>query len=112
MRRLAPWLFTAISFAAFAPMASAHAGDGPPPTDPGALLTAWHLDLPLILALALGAYAYLATTRSVDAAHPRNPWPKRRTASFLLGLGALALALISPIDTLSDDLLCWRRCRP
>lgn len=103
-RRLAPWLLTTIAFVTFAPTASAHAGEGPPPTDPGAILTAWHFDLPLIVALALAAYAYLATTRSVDTAHPRNPWPKRRTVSFLLGLGALAFALISPIDTLADDL--------
>lgn len=78
---------------------------GPPPTDPVGIALAWHLDLPLLLGLAVALTAYLSAVRSVDHAHRLNRWPARRTAAYLTGLGAIGLALLSPIDTLSDDLL-------
>lgn len=78
---------------------------GPPATDLGGIVTAWHLDVPMILGLSLAAAAYIAAVRSVDAAHSSNRWPKRRTAAFLVALLALVVALLSPVDTLADDLL-------
>jgi len=42
--------------------------------------------------------------RRVDRAHRGHPWPRYRTALFLAGLAAIGIALLSPIDTLSDDL--------
>ena len=80
-------------------------GQGPPPTDPMAIALAWHLDVPIILALLIAAAAYVSAVRSVNAAHPGNPWPLRRTAAYLCALGAIGLALLSPVDSLSDDLL-------
>ncbi len=81
------------------------AGQGPPPTDPLGIALAWHLDLPLILALAVAVAAYLSAARSVDAAHRANPWPARRTFAYVAGVTTVGLALLSPVDTLSDDLL-------
>lgn len=78
---------------------------GPPPTDPVGIALAWHLDLSVVLTLAVAAAAYLSAARSVSAAHRLNRWPTRRTLAFLTGLAALGVALLSPIDTLSDDLL-------
>lgn len=80
-------------------------GQGPPPTEPLEILLAWHLDLPMMLGLAVAAAAYLGAAQSVDAAHPHNRWPRRRVVAFITALVAIALALLSPIDTLSDDLL-------
>ncbi len=90
-----------------APVAvSAHgAGQGPPPTDAFGILMAWHIDLPMILGLAIAAAAYLSAVRSVNEAHRGNRWQRRRTAAFLVAVVAVGLALLSPIDTLSDDLL-------
>jgi putative copper resistance protein D len=81
------------------------AAQGPPPTDPLGIASAWHFDLSLILGLAVAAAAYLSAARSVDAGHRANPWPRRRTVAYLAALAAVGLALLSPIDTLSDDLL-------
>ena len=81
------------------------AAQGPPPTDPLGIALAWHLDLSLILALAVAAGAYPSAARSVGAAHRANPWPTRRTLAYLAGVAAVGVALLSPIDTLSDDLL-------
>lgn len=86
--------------------ASAHGGGGGlPPTEPLAIALAWHVDLPVIAGLLVVGLIYIQAARFVDAAHPGNPWPARRTAAFVVALLAIGLALLSPIDTLSDDLL-------
>ena len=97
----------ALALAVLAPQgALAHgAAQGSPPTDPLGIALAWHLDLSLILALAVAAAAYLSAARTVDAAHRANRWPRRRTVAYLAALAAVGLALLSPVDTLSDDLL-------
>ncbi len=78
--------------------ALAHNAAEPAPRLPGVLL-AFQLD-PLALALlAASAVAYLYGVRRVAALHPRNRWRPARTAAFMAGLGALALALLSPIAT-------------
>lgn len=81
------------------------ASDGPPPTDALGIALAWRLDVPILLGLAAASAFYLSAARSVNAAHGENRWPARRTAAFLVGLVAIAVALLSPVDTLSDDLL-------
>lgn len=81
------------------------ANQGPPPTDAFGIVTAWHLDFPVILALIAAVSGYLAAVAEVNAGHPGNRWSRRRTAAFLLGVGAIGLALLSPFDSLSDDLL-------
>ena len=85
--------------------ALAHVGEAPPPADAFAILLAWRFDPPVVIPVVLTAWAYLGLARSVGRAHPTNPWPRRRTAYFLGGLATVLLALVSPIEILSDALL-------
>lgn len=57
---------------------------------------AWSLDV----GLAVVAGLYLSGTRRV-----RAPWPRRRTAAFLAGIGWVAIALQSGIGSWDDRLL-------
>lgn len=85
--------------------ALAHGTDAAAPTELGSILLAWHLDVPLILGLLIAAAAYLHAARQVDRAHPRNRWQRSRTAAFLGALAAVAVALVSPVDALSGQLM-------
>ena len=96
----------ALAALAAPPRAMAHgASQGPPPTDPLGIALAWHVDITMLVALLIAGAAYVSAARSVNAAHPANRWPLRRTAAFGGGLVAIGLGLLSPIDTLADDLL-------
>jgi putative membrane protein len=105
--RRALWSLVPLGLAFGAPATTlAHgASQGPPPTDPLQIALAWHIDLTLILALAVASAVYVSAARSVDASHAGSRWPRRRTAAYLAGILAVGLALLSPVDTLSDDLL-------
>lgn len=94
-----------LMLAAPAPVFAHGASQGPPPTDPMGIALAWHIDVSMILALVIAIAAYVAAVRSVDSAHPGNRWPRHRTAAYVLAVTAIGLALLSPVDTLSDDLL-------
>src|SRR6266540_2543033 len=61
-----------------------------------AVLGAWQLEPVTLALLAASAVLYLAGVRRVAELHPRNPWPRSRTWSFLAGLGAIGLALLPP----------------
>src|SRR5690606_19935971 len=75
----------------------AHAGRPPEPHD---LWTAWNLD-PLVLgALVLAAWAY-RRGRIGGAPRPSDRWRQR---CFAGALGALAVALVSPLDAVSTAL--------
>jgi putative membrane protein len=105
-RVIAPALAAAAALAS-APAVLAHGTAGqPPPTDPGSILSAWVFDPLPILGIVASTALYLAAVRRVDRGHPGNPWPRRRTAAFLIGAVATLLALVSPIDALADD-LAW-----
>ena len=73
---------------------------GPAPASPpqqAELVLGWSFD-PLVWIGLLGAgWLYLAGVRRVDRAHPATPVPRFRIASFLAGLGAIAVALQSGI---------------
>lgn len=105
MRLLASGLAAVLLWVLPEPVAAHGVGSGPPPTDPLAIAMAWHIDLSVIAGLAIGAFLYFHAVRSVAASHPGNRWPRRRTIAFMSALVAIGLALLSPIDTLSDDLL-------
>lgn len=101
-----PFVLAGLLWLALPLLAEAHGGAaGPAPTDPLGIALAWHLDVPIILGLVVAGVAYLSAVGSVNESHPGNRWPRRRSAFFVLGLAAIGLALLSPIDTLSDDLL-------
>ena len=78
--------------------AMAH-GDVPSrPPDAWILLTAWSFDPTVAIPLIATALAWLWAIRRVDRRHPHNPVPPLRAVSFLLGLGAIAIALQSGVE--------------
>lgn len=99
-------LLPVVAWLALAVPAQAHGNaSGAVPTDALGIALAWHLDFPIILGLLVAGALYLSAVSSVDEAHPGNRWPRGRSILFALSMGAIALALLSPLDTLSDDLL-------
>jgi putative copper resistance protein D len=85
-------------------VASAH---GPVPAEPPSaanLLFGWTIEPAVFLVLVAAAVVWVRLVRQVNRAHPANPVPRRRTVCFLLGLGAVAVALMSGIDTYDTTL--------
>ena len=94
---LGGWLATAAAVAA-------HGAVPADPPTPASLLLGWTFEpLPTLgIAIALGAWWW--AVRRVDAAHPANPVPRRRSAAFGLGMAAIAFALLSGIDAYDTTL--------
>ena len=84
-------------------LASAHGPAAPEPTWPG-VLAHWQFDLLFIIPAAVAGWVYVAAVRTVNRAHPRSPFPARKTACFLGGLAVLAVAVMSPIGRYDTDL--------
>ena len=76
---------------------SAH-GPDPGPPDASLLFTGWSFHVEVWLPVLLAGWAYWAAMRHVNAAHPATPVPRFRWWSWLAGLGALVVALASPIE--------------
>jgi putative copper resistance protein D len=77
------------------------AAHGPAPDEPPTAATlafGWSLEPLVMLPLLAAAIAWLWAVRRVDAAHPGNPVPRRRTVAFIAGLAAIAIALLSGIE--------------
>ena len=76
------------------------AAHGPVPTEaptPASLLLGWTFEpLPTLGLLVVATWWWWAVRR-VDALHPANPVPRRRSVAFYGGLVALAFALLSGI---------------
>jgi cytochrome c oxidase assembly factor CtaG len=73
---------------------------GPVPAEAptiASLLLGWTFEPLPTLAIAAATWWWLWAVRRVDALHPTNPVPRRRTAAFLAAMAALAFALISGI---------------
>jgi putative membrane protein len=78
-------------------MIALHAG-----IDSGSTLTTWSLDPIAVIAIPLAAILY---TRGLRSLGPRRPFHGSwRPWSFYLGLLAVAIALLSPLDHLADEL--------
>jgi cytochrome c oxidase assembly factor CtaG len=77
-------------------LAGPTAGAEVPAPTLGRLLLWWALDPLVTVGLLAAVIAYLQARRRLVASGV--PWPARRTAYFLSGIGALALALLSPIQ--------------
>ena len=94
-----------VPFAALAlpGVALAHGAAAPGPTFPAALLQ-WSFDPFALIAIIGTGAAYLWATRLVNRAHPANRQAPYRTWLFLSGLGALGIALLSPIETYEGSL--------
>jgi len=97
LRRSLPALAGIAALAIGAGPVAAH---GPVPTEaptPATLVLGWTFEpLPTLGIVAAVAW-WLWAVRRVDAAHPANPVPRRRTIAFLVGMLALAFALLSGI---------------
>ena len=94
------WLvgFGAIVWLAAAASAAAH---GPVPAEPpsaATLLLGWTFEPLPTLGIAVAAIWWWWAVRRVNAAHPTNPVPVRRSVAFAAGLAALAVALVSGVD--------------
>ncbi len=68
--------------------------DRPSPTT---LLLGWTFEPIVVFGLLLTALAWLRAVGRVNARHPSNPVPRRRSLAFAGGLVAIALALLSGI---------------
>ncbi len=86
------------------PTALAHGGAVPPPPDLGAFLFGWSFYPQVVVPLLIAAGAYLWAVRRVNAAHPSNPVPVDRPVFFLLGLGCIAVALLSGVERYDTEL--------
>ena len=65
------------------------------------LWLAWSADPTALIGIPLAAILYARGLRSLER---RRIHDKRRTAAFYIGLIALFIALVSPLDALSDEL--------
>jgi putative membrane protein len=77
-------------------LAGPAAGAEVPAPTLGRLLLSWSLDPLVTVGLLAAVIAYLQARRRLVAGGVA--WPARRTAYFLSGIGALVLALLSPIQ--------------
>ena len=77
------------------------AAHGPVPAEApsaGSLLLGWTFEPLPTLGIAIAATWWWWAVRRVNAAHPANRVPTRRSVAFAAGLAALAFALLSGID--------------
>jgi cytochrome c oxidase assembly factor CtaG len=72
-----------------------------PPLDVHTALSAWSVEPALVVALAATALVYARGWRQLRRRRPEQA-TRGRLVAFLAGLGALFLALASPLDVLAD----------
>ncbi len=96
--RLAASAAAGLAAVAGAAPVAAHGPAPAGPPDAASLLLGWTFEplptLGIVAALAWWSWA----VRRVNATHPANPVPRRRTVAFVAGMTALAFALLSGID--------------
>ena len=83
---------------AAAPSAAAHGAAPAEPPTLANLLLGWTWEPLPTLAIGVSLVWWWWAVRRVDAAHPANPVPRRRSVAFGLAMLALAFALISGIE--------------
>ena len=106
MRRSIPAAAVTGLFAAgaLAGTAFAHGPVPPVPPDPANLILGWTIEPAVLLPLFVAAVGWIRIVRRINRAHPTNPVPRRRSVAFLAGLAAIAIALMSGIDTYDTTL--------
>ena len=99
IRRPSPAAFVAAAVASLATPAAVAAHGVVPAEEPTAatLLLGWSVEPLVALPLAAAVAGWFTLVGRVNRAHPLNPVPRRRTAVFLGGLAAIAIALLSGI---------------
>ena len=104
MARFGPPLALVPAALAWPAVALAH---GPVPVDPPTpanLLLGWHLEPTVGVPLALAALGWLILVRRVRRLHPEHPVSPSRSVAFLGGLAAVAVALMSGIESYDTTL--------
>jgi putative copper resistance protein D len=86
------------------PAAVAAHGTGHAAPSPETLLEAWTFDPSVWVPVVIAALAYWWARRLVYRRHPTKPVPLWRLWSWLAGLGAIVLALASPIEAFDTTL--------
>jgi len=74
------------------------------PLDARAVLTAWDVEPALVVVLGATAIVYVLGWRRLHSRRP-DRFRASQLAAFVGGLGALFIALVSPLDTLADRFL-------
>ena len=82
---------------------SAHGATAAEPRLPDVLF-AWSPDHVVIAFLVASVAGYAWAVRRVNRAHPASRVPRRRTAFFAVGMTAIAIALISPVERYEGSL--------
>ena len=90
---------------AVATRAAAHGGRELTPVSGLDWLIRWSFDPLIVVLLVILSAGYGLLVRRVNLRHPTNRWQSLRTWAFVAAVATLVLALLSPIDTFSDDLL-------
>ncbi len=96
--------FAALTALAWPLVALAH---GATPIDPptiSSLILGWHLEPAVAVPLALAALGWLTLVRRVRRLHPEHPVAAARSLAFFGGLVAIAVALMSGIETYDTTL--------
>ncbi|HLI38232.1 MAG TPA: cytochrome c oxidase assembly protein [Streptosporangiaceae bacterium] len=70
------------------------------------ILIRWQFAPVVTASVVVAAGLYLWGALRVRRRHPARPWPRRRTAAFLAGLGVIVIATESGIGSY-DDVLFW-----
>ena len=82
----------------FTAPALAHGAVAPEPPAIDSILLGWTFEPLPTLAIGAAVSWWFWAVRQVDARHPANPVPRRRTVAFVAAMAALAFALISGIE--------------
>ncbi len=99
------WASMAIAGAGALIPATAFAhGEGSPKPAWSSIVTAWEFDPFVVFAVLVTSWAYLSAVRSVNRAHPKAPFPRRRTGWFFAGMAVFVIAVMSPIAAYDGDL--------
>ena len=96
--RLLSRLAVAGAVLAWPASALAHGPIPAEPPSPQTLVLGWSFEPTVATPLLLAAVGWFALVRRVARLHPGRPVPAARTAAFLAGLAAIAVALLSGIE--------------
>lgn len=78
--------------------ALAHGGEVPPEPTVAAFVLGWSFDPLVWLPAVAAALLWRTAVARVNAAHPANPVPRRRSTAWYLGLAAILVALDSGVE--------------